>query len=90
MTIDRAIAARVLIVSGVVLAALAWFLWQRASDAAERENRVDRLVAAIDGERFDENEPDRAGPTAVGAIAGVMFLSGVILAASSPSQQPPT
>lgn len=70
-----------LIALGVVLALAVIPLWSNATDDAERKTLANDYAEAISGTPFEDVEPDRTVPIAVGVVGAVVFLAGVILVA---------
>lgn len=74
-----------LLISALVLVGAALVMWGAASDAAEKDQLAEEYRAAINGGPVEDIDPNRAGPIAIGATAAVLFLSGVVVLATSPS-----
>lgn len=71
----------------LVVIAGSWWLWE-TSQEDERQTRAN-ADAAFGLAPPKDVEPNAAGPIAMGAVAAVLFLSGVVLVAvSSPPRRP--
>lgn len=69
-----------LLVAALVLAVAALVIWQGDSDDAEKAQLAEEYRAAIDGDApVDQDDPSRAGPVALGAMAAVAALGGLIV-----------
>lgn len=79
-----------LIATAAVLAVACLVLWTRGTRDADREALTAEYEAAITGRPYEEPEADRTAPLALGAIAAVAFLGGIILLATArPSEAEP-
>lgn len=73
-----------LIVSAVVLVALALVLWTRASDDAEAVELTDQYAEVLGSGPAEEVEPDRTPAMLAGGVAAVLFVSGVVVVTTTP------
>lgn len=76
--------------AGAWLIALAFLLgigaalvWQKATDDAERESLVNEYVEAAGGGPAEEVDADSTGTVALGGLAAVSLVCGVIFLATS-------
>lgn len=74
-----------LICLGLALALAVIPLWIAATNDAESAQTTEDYRAAIVGVPAETKDPNRTLPLAVGAIAAVVFLAGVIVVSSGPS-----
>lgn len=71
-----------LIVGALLLAGAALVMWTSASADADADRLAGEYRAAIVGGPADDVTPNRTGPITLGAVSAVLFLGGVVLAAS--------
>jgi hypothetical protein len=73
-----------LVASAAVLVALALVLWTRASDDAEAATLADQYAEVLGAGPAEEVEPDRTPALLAGGVAAVLFVSGVVVLATTP------
>lgn len=71
-----------LVLSAVVLAVVAFLLWQDGSGDADADQLAEEYRAAIAGGPADDADPDRAAPIALGAISAVLVIAGTVVLVS--------
>ena len=71
-----------LVLTALVLVVTAVVLWQAETDDTDNEAQAREYAEAISGQPFDDPEPDRTAPLALGAASAVLVLGGIVLVAS--------
>lgn len=78
---------------GLILGLAVIPLWASETHDAERKDTAHDYAEAISGVPFDDVEPDRTIPIAVGVVGALLFLAGVVVTVSpgaSPSPGSPS
>lgn len=77
---------RLLIFAAIAAALLAVVLWSKADQDAEHDRITAGYTEALGGGPADEAEADHTASLAAGGLAAVLFLGGIILVATAPSE----
>lgn len=90
---NKRTAGAALIGAAVLLVVVAGIWWSKQSSDLEYDHEVWELEVVM-GARLgnpppDEPEAKRTGPVALGVLAAVLFIGGVILVAAPPDVTPP-
>lgn len=80
--------AAAMIAAAIFCLIAAGYLWQHESAQADDAQLVEEYRAAIDGDFPEDIEPDRVPAIALGAVAAVVFLGGILLFALTPAPDP--